>query len=271
MCAARLRSYGWLVLLLVGCDGILPPPPPPKTRTAPALPATTSESNSKPSSVPRGPDSAPEHFKVKFETSKGDVVVDVHRHWAGHAADRFYQLVKEGYYDGNRFFRVAANPKIVQFGLNGDPEITAKYLEKGIPDEPRTQSNVRGTLAFAKSSQPNSRTTQLFINTGDNSQGLDQQGFAPFGKIIEGLEEAVDQITNEYGEEPNQGTIMQAGNTYLEARFPNLDYIIKATILSPDGKPVDEAAAPKQAAPEAGKPAEPQEAQTNDEKAKGNQ
>lgn len=208
-------------------------------RTAPAAPAPVADEkpDGKASNVPRGPDSAPEHFKVKFATTKGDFVVDVHRHWAALAADQFYQLVKAGYYDGNKFFRVASNPDIVQFGLNGDPAVTAKYQGKGIQDEPRTKSNVRGTLVFAKSSAPNSRTTQLFINRGDNSQGLDSQGFAPFGRIVEGLEEAVDNITDEYGEQPDQRAISQAGNVYLDERFPNLDHIIKATVVGDEKKP----------------------------------
>jgi peptidyl-prolyl cis-trans isomerase A (cyclophilin A) len=237
--------WGWFVLLLAGCGQMLPPPPPPKMRTAPAAAAPAPIKPDLPgkSAVPRGPNSAPDHFQVKFATTKGDFVVDVHRHWAPLGADQFYQLVKAGYFDGNKFFRVASNPQIVQFGLNGDPAVTAKYQGKGIPDEPRTQSNVRGTLAFAKSSAPNSRTTQLFINRGDNSQGLDSQGFAPFGRIIEGMEDAVDNITEEYGEEPQQQVIAQAGNTYLDDRFPNLDYIIKATIVGDAEKPD---AAPKE-------------------------
>lgn len=233
-----MRFYSWLVLLMAGCNGILPPPPPPKTRTAPPLADTAKpEDLSKKSSAPRTENSAPEHFKVQFETSKGNFVVDVHRHWAPLAADRFYQLVKEGYYDGNKFFRVAQNPAIVQFGLNGDPKVTAKYLDQGIPDEARTQSNSRGTLAFAKSAQPNSRTMQLFINRGDNSAALDSQGFAPFGRIVENLKEVVDDINSEYGETPEQGTIMQVGNIYLDERFPNLDYIVKAHVMGDDTQP----------------------------------
>lgn len=241
----HVSRCGWIVLLLAGCGGMLPPPPPPKLRTAPAAPAPAPEvSKGGKSDVPRGPNSAPDHFQVKFTTTKGDFVVAVHRHWAALAADQFYQLVKAGYYDGNKFFRVAANPQIVQFGLNGDPEITAKYQGKGIPDESRTKSNVRGTLVFAKSQAPNSRTTQLFINRGDNSAGLDSQGFAPFGQVISGMEEAVDNITDEYSDEsghgPDQGTIMRAGNAYLDERFPNLDNIIKATIIEPGDKSDDE-------------------------------
>lgn len=231
----RMRTkFGWWMLLLAGCGQILPPPPPPKMRTAaPAAAAPATPDISKPgaSKAPRGPNSAPDHFKVKFVTSKGDFIVSVHREWAPHGVDRFYELIKEGYYDGNKFFRVAKNPKIVQFGLNGNPDITKKWQTASIPDDKRVQTNIRGTLAFAASMQPNSRTTQLFINIGDNSQGLDGQNFAPFAMVIDGLEQTVDKITDEYGEEPNQGAIGQVGNTYLDERYPNLDYIITARIL----------------------------------------
>jgi len=211
--------------------------------------------------APRGPNSAPEHFKVKLATTKGDVLVDVHRHMAPLAADQFYKLVKEGFYDGCKFFRVATNPAIVQFGMNGDPAMNQKYQATGIPDEPRSASNVRGTLVFAKSSQPNSRTTQLFINRGDNSTGLDSQGFAPFGRVVEGLEEVVDAITDEYAEQPDQQAIGQVGNTYLDERFPNLDYIVTATIVGDDAKPVAE---PAEKEPAEKKPEAPAE-QTKDE------
>ncbi len=229
--------YGWLILMLAGCD-MLPPPPPPKFRSAPAVTSTPAAEPKRGPSAPRGPDSGPDHYKVKLETTKGEIVVDVHRHMAPLAADQFHKLVKEGFYDGCKFFRVANSPAIVQFGMNGNPEINRKYQAQGIPDEPRHESNVRGTIAFAKSSAPNSRTTQLFINRGDNSAGLDGQGFAPFGRIVQGMEDVVDKITDEYGEQPDQQAIGNVGNTYLDERFPNLDYIVKATIV---GEPADDA------------------------------
>lgn len=239
----RLRTdFGWWVLLLAGCGGMLPPPPPPKMRTAPAAtPAPAAPEITKPGGpqAPRGPNSAPDHFQVKFATTKGDFIVDVHRHWAPLGADRFYQLVKDGYYDGNKFFRVAQDPKIIQFGLNGNPEITKKWRSANIPDDQRTKSNTRGTVAFAAQQSPNTRTTQLFINTGDNSAGLDGQNFAPFGVVIEGLEEAVDAITDEYGQEPDQQYITQIGNTYLDERFPNLDYIITARVVDDTAAPAE--------------------------------
>jgi peptidyl-prolyl cis-trans isomerase A (cyclophilin A) len=248
-----INRFGWLLLVFVGCEGVLPPPPPPRMRTAPATTPTTTSAASvpKPSGppAPRGPNSAPEQFKVKFETSQGDIVVDVHRHLTPLGVDRFYQLVQEGYFDGNKFFRVVSQErlKIVQFGMNGDPARTRKYQEQGIADEPRIDSNVRGTIVFAKSQQPNSRTTQLFINRGDNSAALDGQGFAPFGRIVEGMEEVVDKINDEYGEEPQQSAIGQVGNTYLDDRYPNLDYIVKATVIEADGKPVDSSGPAKDA------------------------
>jgi peptidyl-prolyl cis-trans isomerase A (cyclophilin A) len=223
-----MRRWGWVLLILSGCYGVLPPPPLPQTKTAPPLAQKAPSADVK---APRGPDSAPDVFQVKFDTSRGEFIVDVHRDWAPVAADHFYQLVKAGYYDNNRFFRIAGSPHIVQWGLNGDPSITGKYQQKGIPDEPRIVSNTPGTIAFAKAQAPNSRTTQLFINIGDNSAGLDSQGFAPFGKVVEGMD-VVEQLNDEYGEQPNQQMIGQLGNSYLNDRFPNLDYINAATLVS---------------------------------------
>lgn len=262
---------GWLVVLLVGCD-MLPPPPPPKFRTAPATTATTTPPPADPGRkgppAPRGPDSAPEHFKVRLETTKGDVVIDVHRHLAPLGTDRFYQLVKEGYYDGCKFFRVVPG-FVVQFGMNGDPELNRKYQDNKIPDDKSHESNKRGTVTFATSGA-NSRTSQLFINLGNNTS-LDSQGFAPFGRVVKGMEDVVDKITSEYGEEPQQPVIAQAGNTYLDERFPNLDHIIKATVIEADGKPVEGAGdaksdAPKTAAPAEEKPAEKSESKPDEEK-----
>ena len=126
MFAECMRRSGWIVLILAGCNGMLPPPPPPKMRTAPPVAESTSAAaSSKNSEVPRGPNSAPEHFHVKLETSKGDIVIDVHRHWAPHGVDRFHQLVKEGFYDECRFFRVVPG-FVVQWGLGNDPAANAK-------------------------------------------------------------------------------------------------------------------------------------------------
>ena len=170
---------------------------------------------------------APDDYKVMFETSAGNFTVAVERALAPRGADRFYNLVKNGFYNKQRFFRVVPG-FIVQWGMNGDPEITAQWHNARILDDAVKESNVRGTITFATSGA-NSRTTQLFINLGDNAASLDRQGFAPFGRVIEGME-AVDAINAEYGERPDQGKIGPRGNEYLEKMYPNLDYIKAACI-----------------------------------------
>jgi peptidyl-prolyl cis-trans isomerase A (cyclophilin A) len=170
---------------------------------------------------------APNVFKARFDTSAGVFVVEVHADWAPRGADRFYNLVKNGYYDGCRFFRVLPG-FMVQFGINGDPAIQRNWTNATITDEKVTQGNSRGFVTFAKSSEPNSRTTQLFINFTDNSR-LNRQGFAPFGKVTMGME-VVDKIYSGYGEKPDQERIEKEGNAYLTKNFPKLDYIKKATI-----------------------------------------
>ena len=176
---------------------------------------------------------APATFKVKFETSKGDFIVEVHRGWAPIGADRFYNLVKNGFYDDVRFFRVISG-FMAQFGIHGDPKISAIWRAERISDDPVKQSNKRGFMTYATAG-PNTRTTQLFINYGDNSR-LDRQGFAPIGQVIEGMD-VVDQLYSGYGEGapqgqgPNQARIQQEGNVYLMREFPKLDYIKRATII----------------------------------------
>ena len=170
---------------------------------------------------------APNVFKAKFDTTAGIFVIEVHADWAPRGADRFYNLVKNGYYDGCRFFRVVPG-FVVQFGINGDAAIQRNWTNATIPDDKVTQGNTRGFVTFAKSSEPNSRTTQLFINFGDNSR-LNRQGFAPFGKVTMGME-VVDKIFSGYGEKPDQDRIEKEGNAYLTKNFPKLDYIKKATI-----------------------------------------
>jgi peptidyl-prolyl cis-trans isomerase A (cyclophilin A) len=170
---------------------------------------------------------APNVFKAKFDTTAGIFVIEVHADWAPRAADRFYNLVKNGYYDGCRFFRVVPG-FVVQFGINGDPVIQRNWTDATIPDDRVTQGNTRGFVTFAKSSEPNSRTTQLFIDFADNSR-LNRQGFAPFGKVTMGME-VVDKIFSGYGEKPDQDRIEKEGNAYLTKNFPKLDYIKKATI-----------------------------------------
>ena len=170
---------------------------------------------------------APDVYKARFETTAGTFVIEVQRAWAPNAADRFFNLVKNGYYDGCRFFRVVPG-FVVQFGINGDPAVQKNWVNATIPDEKVTQGNTRGTVTFAKSSAPNSRTTQVFINYADNSR-LNRDGFAPFGKVISGME-VVDKVNSGYGQTPDQGRIQTEGNAYLTKNFPKLDYIKKATI-----------------------------------------
>ena len=186
-------------------------------------------------------DKAPDTFRVKVETSKGDFVVEVHRTWAPNGADRFYNLVKAGYYDGVRFFRVLRDPKpfMAQFGIHGDPAVSAVWRGATIPDDPVKESNKRGYLTYATAG-PNTRTTQLFVNYGDNSF-LDGQGFAPFGQVVEGME-VVDNLHGGYGEGPprgngpDQGKVQTEGNKYLDEKFPKLDVIKKAAVLKGEAK-----------------------------------
>lgn len=174
---------------------------------------------------------APENFRVKFETSKGDFVIEVNRSWSPNGADHFYQLVKSGFYEGARFFRVVPG-FMVQFGIAGDPQVQAKWRDKTIQDDRVTQSNKKGYVTFAKTGQPNSRSTQIFINYADNSF-LDNQGFSPFGRVVEGMD-VVEKINAEYRERPDQSQIQRRGNEYLNAEFPRLDYIEKAQIVDGD-------------------------------------
>jgi peptidyl-prolyl cis-trans isomerase A (cyclophilin A) len=175
---------------------------------------------------------APDEYVVKFATTKGDVLIEVHRDWAPLGADRFHELVTAGFYDGCRFFRVVPD-FVVQFGMNGDPKVHAEWEKKRLKDDKVTQTNKRGYLTFATSG-PNSRTTQLFINLKDNAF-LDRSGFSPFAQVISGMDH-VDDINPEYGERPDQGMITRQGNEYLEKSFPKLDYIKKATIVELEKK-----------------------------------
>ena len=174
---------------------------------------------------------APDEFKVRFETSAGAFVIDVTRDWSPRGADRFYSLIRIGFYDDQRFFRVIPN-FVVQWGMSGDPEVSAAWQTARIKDDPVKESNVPGTITFAKTGAPNSRTTQLFINLGDNSANLDGKGFAPFGRVVEGME-VVGSFNAEYGSTPstNQPTIAERGNEFLNKNFPNLDYIVTAKIV----------------------------------------
>lgn len=171
---------------------------------------------------------APEKFDVKFETTRGDFVVQVDRAWAPLGADRFYNLVKHGYFTGAAFFRVVPG-FIVQFGLSADPAVNRAWRNANIKDDSVTQSNKRGTITFATAG-PNTRTTQLFINFANNG-GLDRQGFAPFGSVVSGMD-VVDKIYSGYGEQPDQGAITAQGAAYLQKNFPNLDTVKSATVVT---------------------------------------
>jgi peptidyl-prolyl cis-trans isomerase A (cyclophilin A) len=181
------------------------------------------------------PDVAPRDFRVRLDTSKGPIVIEVHREWAPHGADRFYTLVTSGYYDDNRFFRVHA-AQWAQFGINGDPSVSARWRTRTIPDDPPKQSNVRGTVTFAFA-EPNGRTTQVYIALKDLSDPQDAQGFVPFGRVIEGMEIA-DRLNAEHGENAGSGIragrqqpLFDGGNAYLDREFPGLDRLLRAVVL----------------------------------------
>jgi cyclophilin family peptidyl-prolyl cis-trans isomerase len=178
---------------------------------------------------------APELFHVELETTKGNIMIEVHRDWSPHGADRFYNLVCAGYYDEARFFRVRQG-RWAQFGINGDPEISNAWRTRTIPDDPRRESNVRGTIAFAFA-VPNGRTTQVFINLADNSATHDSEPFVPFGTVVAGMDVA-NKLNAEYGENAGcgirsgkQGPLFKMGNAYLQQNFPRLDYIIHARLV----------------------------------------
>ncbi|MDR3721356.1 MAG: peptidylprolyl isomerase [Candidatus Acidoferrales bacterium] len=172
---------------------------------------------------------APEVFQAKFVTTKGDFVVEVTRAWAPLGADRFYNLVKHGFFTDAAFFRNLPG-FMVQFGLSADPEVNKVWHNANIKDDPGKQSNAPGMITFATAG-PNTRTTQLFINFGNNTF-LDSQGFSPFGKVISGMD-VVQKLYSGYGERPDQGSITNQGKAYLDKNFPNLDSIKSAAIVAP--------------------------------------
>ena len=177
---------------------------------------------------------APAVFRVRMETTKGDIVIEVHRDWSPNGADRFYNLVRFGYYDDTRFFRVIAG-RWAQFGINGDPQISNVWRNQTIPDDPRVVSNTEGTIAYAFA-VPNGRATQVFINLRDNSPTHDPGNFVPFGKVVEGMDHAL-ALNSEYGEHSGSGIraghqdkLFDEGNAYLDREFPRLDKLVRATI-----------------------------------------
>lgn len=178
---------------------------------------------------------APDRFRVRLETSKGLIVLELRRDWAPHGVDRFFNLVRCGYYDEARFFRVIAG-KWAQLGIHGDPQVSRLWRERTIPDDPRRESNRRGMVAYAFA-VPNGRTTQIFINLRDNSETLDAQGFAPFGRVIQGMEVA-DALNAEYAETSGGGIrggrqepLFAGGNPYLVREFPRLDFVRRAWMV----------------------------------------
>ena len=180
---------------------------------------------------------APRIFDVRFETTQGPIVVTAHRDWAPRGADRFYYLARNGFFDGERFFRVDSN-FIAQFGLNGDPRVIAAWKHRTMPDDPVRVSNLRGTLAYAMTG-PDTRTTQIYFNLVDNKR-LDAQGFAPFAVVTSGMD-AVLRLYSGYGERAGGGVragkqslIETGGNEYLERAFPKLDYITRAVVITSD-------------------------------------
>jgi peptidyl-prolyl cis-trans isomerase A (cyclophilin A) len=176
---------------------------------------------------------APDTFHVRFQTTRGDFVVEGIREWAPLGADRFYNLVRNGFYDGVRFYRVV-DGFMVQFGLHGDPAVTDAWMDQAIPDDPVTMGNWRGRITFATAG-PDTRTTEVFINFIDNLR-LDVQGFAPFGQVVEGMD-VVDGLYAGYGETSPGGSgpvwerLVEEGNAYLEQQFPALDHVLRATIV----------------------------------------
>jgi len=173
-------------------------------------------------------ETAPDLFRARFDTSKGAFVVEVHREWAPIGADRFYNLVKNGFYDGTRFFRVRPG-FMAQFGINGDPSIQNEWQRAFLRDDPVTQKNLRGFVSFTTEGRPQSRFTQIFINYADNRR-LDADGFAPFGQVISGMQ-VVDKLFSPADPQPDQRRILREGNDYLQKEFPRLDFVKKATIV----------------------------------------
>ena len=196
---------------------------------------------------------APDLFKARIETSKGIIVLEVHRAWSPLGVDRFYTLATSGYFNDTRFFR-AIKGRWAQFGINGDPAVSAKWRARNIPDEPRRVSNTRGTVAFAFA-LANGRTTQVFINLADNAN-LDATGFSPFGFVSEGMD-VVDKLNQEYGQSPDQSAIQMSGGAYLTKNFPRLDKVVTAVITEPVTAPAKPAVAPAKPAPAKPAPAKP--------------
>jgi cyclophilin family peptidyl-prolyl cis-trans isomerase len=174
---------------------------------------------------------SPDQYRASFVTSRGAFTVEVTRALAPIGADRFYDMVNAGYFTDVRFFRVVPG-FVAQFGMHGDPEVNKVWQEQHLTDEPAKASNARGTIVFATTPEPNSRANQFFINLVDNAAKLDARGFAPIGRVVEGMD-VVDKLNTEYGEQVNQMRLASKGNAYLRAWFPALDSILSAKIATP--------------------------------------
>lgn len=177
---------------------------------------------------------SPDVFRVNIETTAGNFVIEVHRAWSPRGADRFYELVRDGYYNDSRFFRVVPG-RWVQFGISGDPRTAEKWRHRVIPDDPLVEHNTRGFVAFANTG-PNTRSTQVYINTGDNSRNDKENGFAPFGQVVDGMD-TVEKLYGGYGElagggmrAGHQDAMFNGGNAYLDREFPKLDKLIRAFV-----------------------------------------
>jgi peptidyl-prolyl cis-trans isomerase A (cyclophilin A) len=210
------------------------PTPLPTPTSAATVPPTAPDPRAGLRDPARAQERAPSVFRARFDTTKGPFVVEVHRDWAPRGADRFYNLTRVGFFDEIRFFRVIAG-FMVQFGIQGDPAVAAAWREATVQDDPVKQSNRRGMVTFATAG-PNTRTTQVFINFKDNV-GLDGQGFAPFGQIVEGMS-VVDSLFSGYGEGqpqgagPEQGRLQAEGNAYLKRDFAKLDSVKTAKVIA---------------------------------------
>jgi peptidyl-prolyl cis-trans isomerase A (cyclophilin A) len=228
-----------LLILCISGAVLAQTPPPVKKAPAPGTPATKAPAT--PAKTAPRPNPllnpaalkavAPPLYRVKFTTTKGDFIVEVHREWAPLGADRFWNLVRNKFFNDAAFFRDIAN-FIVQFGLPADPAVSKAWQTANIKDEPVKQGNKLGALVYAKAG-PDSRTTQLFINLKDNSPSLDGTGFAAFGTVTEGME-VVQSFYSGYGEAPDQGSITNQGKAYLDKNFPKLDLIKSTTVIFPE-------------------------------------
>jgi len=178
---------------------------------------------------------SPDLYRVKIETTAGNFVIEVHRDWSPHGADRFYELVRDGYYNDSRFFRVVPG-RWVQFGISGDPKTAQEWRRRAIPDDTLVQHNTAGFIGFANTG-PNTRSTEVYINTGDNSRNDKANGFAPFGKVVEGMD-VVEHLYGGYGEHSgggmragHQDAMFTGGNAYMDRKYPKLDKLVRASVL----------------------------------------